>query len=40
MPDLRGAYGLRAVQEDTAANGRSHTGQAVLSVGYMFKFGR
>ena len=38
--DLRGEYGLRAVQKDTATNGSSNTGCAVLSVGYVFNFGR
>ena len=38
--DLRGELGLRAVQKDTATNGNSTTGNAVLSVGYMFNFGR
>ena len=36
--DLRGEYGLRAVQKDTATNGSSNTGNAVLSVGYLFRF--
>ena len=38
--DLRGEYGLRAVQKDTATTGSSNTGNAVLSLGYMFNFGR
>jgi len=40
MLDLRGEYGLRAIQKDTAANGESNTGNAVFSLGYMFNFGR
>jgi len=38
--DLRGEYGLRAVQKDTATNGNSNTGNLVLSLGYMYSFGR
>jgi len=37
--DLRGEYGLRAVQKDTANNGSSNTGNAVLSLGYKYSFG-
>ena len=38
--DLRGEYGLRAVQKDTATNGSSSTGCAVLALGYKYSFGR
>ena len=38
--DLRGEYGLTTVQKDTEQNGKSHTGSAVLSIGYKFMFGR
>jgi len=37
--DLRGEYGLTDVQKDTEANGKSHTGNAVFSLGYKFNFG-
>lgn len=38
--DIRGEYGLRSVQKDTAANGNSNTGNAVFSLGYKYCFGR
>ena len=38
--DLRGEYGLRAVQKDTATDGNSNTGCAVLSLGYKYSFGQ
>ncbi|MGO9148045.1 MAG: porin family protein [Desulfomonilia bacterium] len=37
--DIRGEYGLRSVQKDTAQDGRSNTGCAVFSVGYKYKIG-
>ncbi len=35
--DLRVSYGLLSIQKDTVANGNSHTGNLVISVGYSFK---
>jgi hypothetical protein len=37
--DIRGEYGLIPVQKDTDVNGKSHTGGAVFSLGYMFHLG-
>lgn len=37
--DLRGEYGLTTIQKDTFDNGSSHTGNAVLSLGYKVRFG-
>jgi Outer membrane protein beta-barrel domain len=38
--DVRGEYGLTTVQRDTELNGNSHTGSAVLSIGYKHRFSR
>ncbi|MCX7009404.1 MAG: hypothetical protein NTY53_19540 [Kiritimatiellaeota bacterium] len=38
--DLRGEYGLRAIQRDTGDNGSSNVGAAIFSVGSMFNFGK
>jgi hypothetical protein len=37
--DIRGEYGLRSVQKNTARDGASNTGAAVFSFGYKFVFG-
>ncbi len=38
--DLRGEYGLTTVQKDSERDGKSHTGSAILSIGYKHLFGR
>jgi len=38
--DIRGEYGLRSVQKNTAMDGSSNTGAAVFSLGYKFVIGR
>lgn len=37
--DVRGEYGLTAVQKDTSQNGRSNTGSAAVLVGFKHTFG-
>lgn len=37
--DVRGEYGLTAVQKDTSQNGRSNTGSAAVLLGYKHTFG-
>lgn len=37
--DIRGEYGLRSVQKDTATNGSSNTGCVVFSIGYKYNLG-
>ena len=37
--DVRGEYGLTAVQKDTSQNGRSNTGSAAVLLGYKHSFG-
>jgi hypothetical protein len=37
--DVRGEYGLTAVQKDTSQNGRSNTGSAAVLLGYKHRFG-
>jgi hypothetical protein len=37
--DVRGEYGLTAVQKDTSQNGRSNAGSAAVLLGYKHSFG-
>lgn len=38
--DARAAYGLKAIQKDTQANGKSRTGGLFLTLGYGYALGR
>ena len=34
--DVRAAYGLTTIQKDTQTNGKSHTGDLFLTLGYAY----